>query len=161
LVLKTRMTKKQSAGLLVYRKSKNRLEVFLVHPGGPFWKNKDKGAWSIPKGEFEDSETPLMAAIREFKEETGKTIQGKFMKLNPVEQKSGKKVYAWAIEDNIDAGHHISNTFEMEWPPHSGKIQSFPEVDKCDWFFINDAKDKINSAQIALLTELEHRSLTN
>jgi predicted NUDIX family NTP pyrophosphohydrolase len=153
------MPKKQSAGLLVYRKSKNKLEVFLAHPGGPFWKNKDAGAWSIPKGEFEESEIPLIAAIREFKEETGKTIQGKFMRLNPIEQKSGKKVFAWAVEKNIDESDLVSNTFEMEWPPHSGKIQSFPEVDKCSWFFINDAKEKINTAQIAFLTELELKSL--
>ncbi len=155
-----RMTKKQSAGLLVYRKFKNKLEVFLVHPGGPFWKNKDAGVWSIPKGEFEDNEMPLMAAIREFKEETGKAIQGKFMRLNPIEQKSGKKVYAWAVEENFDSNNLASNTFEMEWPPHSGKIQSFPEVDKCSWFLINDAKNKINFAQVAFLAELENRSLT-
>ncbi|MEO7119771.1 MAG: NUDIX domain-containing protein [Ginsengibacter sp.] len=151
------MSKKQSAGLLVYKKSKNKLEVFLVHPGGPFWKNKDAGAWSIPKGEFENDEMPLTAAIREFKEEIGKTIQGKFTELNPIEQKSGKKVYAWAVEENIDASNFVSNTFGMEWPPHSGKIQSFPEVDKCAWFLISDAREKINIAQVAFLTELENK----
>lgn len=151
------MSKKQSAGLLVYKKSKDKLEVFLVHPGGPFWKNKDAGAWSIPKGEFENDEMPLTAAIREFKEETGKIIQGKFIELNPIEQKSGKKVYAWAIEESIDTGNFVSNTFEMEWPPHSGKIQSFPEVDKCAWFLIGDAKEKINVAQVDFLTQLENK----
>lgn len=151
------MVKKQSAGLLIFRKSKNKFEVFLVHPGGPFWKNKDAGAWSIPKGEFGDDETPLDAAIREFKEETGKTIDGKFIELNSIKQKSGKKVYAWAIEKNIDLDDLASNTFEIEWPPSSGKIKSFPEVDKYSWFFINDAKDKINIAQVDFLKELEHK----
>ena len=120
------MTKKQSAGLLLYRRNKNSLEVFLVHPGGPFWKNKDEGCWSIPKGEFDESEQPLMAAIREFNEETGKMVSGRFLKLNPVKQKSGKKVFAWAIEKDIIPAEIISNKFEMEWPPRSGKLQSFP-----------------------------------
>lgn len=154
------MTKKQSAGLLLYRRNKNELEVFLVHPGGPFWKNKDNGSWSIPKGEFDESEQPLMAAIREFKEETGKTVSGKFLKLNPVKQKSGKTVFAWAIEKNIVASDIVCNKFEMEWPPHSGRMQSFPEVDKASWFMINVARQKINSAQIDLLAELEHKSIS-
>ncbi|MDQ2864184.1 MAG: NUDIX domain-containing protein [Bacteroidota bacterium] len=149
------MTKKQSAGLLLYRKYKNSLEVFLVHPGGPFWKNKDAGSWSIPKGEFDENENPLQAAIREFLEETGKSVSGRFMKLNSVKQKSGKTVFAWAVEKNLDASAIISNTFEIIWPPRSGKLQKFPEVDKASWFSINEAKTKINSAQVALLTELE------
>ncbi|HSQ44829.1 MAG TPA: NUDIX domain-containing protein [Ginsengibacter sp.] len=155
------MTKKQSAGLLLYRTWKNLLEVFLVHPGGPFWKNKDDGAWSIPKGEFEDSEEPLKAAIREFLEETGKKVSGKFLKLHTVQQKSGKNIFAWALEKNIDPAEIISNSFTIEWPPHSGKFQSFPEVDKCGWFLINEAKKKINTAQVSLLTELEQKARLN
>jgi predicted NUDIX family NTP pyrophosphohydrolase len=153
------MTKKQSAGLLLYRRNKINLEVFLVHPGGPFWKNKDEGAWSIPKGEFEETEEPLQAAIREFSEETGKAVWGRFMKLKSVVQKSGKTVLAWAVEKNIDAAHIVSNKFEMEWPPRSGKFQNFPEVDQGKWFLMNDAKKKINAAQVSLLTELEEKSV--
>jgi len=149
------MIKKQSAGLLLYRKFKNSLEVFLVHPGGPFWKNKDDGSWSIPKGEFEENESPLQAAMREFLEETGKSVSGQFLKLNSIKQKSGKTVFAWALEKNLDASDIISNTFEIEWPPRSGKIQTFPEIDKASWFSIDEAKTKINAAQVALLTELE------
>ncbi|KAA9039081.1 NUDIX domain-containing protein [Ginsengibacter hankyongi] len=154
------MAKKQSAGLLLYRTGKNVLEVFLVHPGGPFWKNKDEGAWSIPKGEFGENEEPLKAAIREFLEETGKVVFGKFLKLNPVKQKSGKDIFAWALEKNIDAAQIVSNNFEMEWPPHSGKFQNFPEVDRGEWFLINEAKKKINAAQVSLLTELEEKAKT-
>jgi predicted NUDIX family NTP pyrophosphohydrolase len=153
------MSKKQSAGLLLYRKTTDRLEVFLVHPGGPFWKNKDEGAWSIPKGEVEENEEPLQVAIREFSEETGKTISGRFMKLKSVVQKSGKTVLAWAVENNIDDAPFISNNFEIEWPPRSGKFQNFPEVDKGKWFLMNEAKKKINAAQVSLLTELEAKSM--
>ncbi|MGH2564689.1 MAG: NUDIX domain-containing protein [Ginsengibacter sp.] len=152
------MTRKQSAGLLIYRKYKNFMEVLLVHPGGPFWKNKDEGAWSIPKGELNESEEPLYAAIREFNEETGKTVCGRFMKLKPVVQKSGKTVFAWAIQKNIDTNNIVSNEFELEWPPHSGKFQNFPEVDKAGWFLMNDAKKKINAAQVPLLMELEEKA---
>ena len=155
------MTRKQSAGLLLYRRNKNSLEVFLVHPGGPFWKNKDEGCWSIPKGEFDESEQPLMAAIREFNEETGKMVSGRFLKLNPVKQKSGKKVFAWAIEKDIIPAEIISNKFEMEWPPRSGKLQSFPEIDKASWFLINEARKKINKAQVDLLADLEHKSVSS
>ena len=155
------MTKKQSAGLLLYRRNKNSLEVFLVHPGGPFWKNKDEGCWSIPKGEFDESEQPLMAAIREFNEETGKMVSGRFLKLNPVKQKSGKKVFAWAIEKDIIPAEIVSNKFEMEWPPRSGKLQSFPEIDKASWFLINEARKKINKAQVDLLADLEHKSVSS
>lgn len=154
------MTKKQSAGLLIYRKHRNALEVFLVHPGGPFWKNKDTGSWSIPKGEFDEDENPLQAAIREFFEETGKIVSGKFLKLNPIKQKSGKTVFAWAVEKDIDASDIASNTFEIEWPPHSGKLNKFPEIDKASWFLISEAKKKINLAQIAFLTELENKSFS-
>ena len=149
------MVKNQSAGLLLYRKFKNHLEVFLVHPGGPFWKNKDKNTWSIPKGEFDESEEPLRAAIREFLEETGIPVSGEFIELQPIIQKGGKKVFAWALEKNIDAAAIQSNHFEMEWPPRSGKYQSFPEVDKGAWFTIEEATKKINRMQTALIEELQ------
>lgn len=151
------MAKNQSAGLLLYRKYKNILEVFLVHPGGPVWKNKDESAWSIPKGEFDENEEPLQAAIREFLEETGIPVSGEFMELKPVIQKGGKKVYAWALEKNIDAATIQSNHFEMEWPPRSGKYQSFPEVDKGAWFTLDEATKKINVMQAALIEELQKK----
>ncbi|MDB4902297.1 MAG: hypothetical protein JWQ63_1578 [Mucilaginibacter sp.] len=145
---------KQSAGILLYRKNDNELEVFLVHPGGPFFKNKDLGAWSIPKGEFLDDEDALGAAKREFLEETGQSIEGDFIPLNPVILKSGKKVYAWAVEGDIAHETIVSNLFEMEWPPKSGKKQSFPEIDKAAWFDVETAKLKINSGQVGLIEGL-------
>ncbi len=147
------MTHRQSAGLLLYRNYSTNLEVFLVHPGGPFWRNKDDGAWSIPKGEFDDEE-PLRAAIREFNEETGITVLGDFIELMPVILKGGKKVFAWALQKDINAAEIKSNHFEIEWPPRSGKLQSFPEVDKGEWFTIEEAKKKINIMQVALIEEL-------
>lgn len=150
------MGKNQSAGLLLYRYNNN-LEVFLVHPGGPLWKNKDETAWSIPKGEFLQDEDPLHAAVREFAEETGIHVSGEFMPLEPVIQKGGKKVLAWALEKNIDAAAIQSNFFEMEWPPRSGKYQSFPEIDKGAWFKTDEAKKKINTRQSALIEELEKK----
>ena len=125
-----------------------------MHPGGPFWAKKDEGAWSIPKGEFDDGEDPLKAARREFQEETGLAPDGKFIELNPIRQKSGKFVYAWAIEGDIDPTKISSNNFEMEWPPRSGKMRSFPEVDKADWFTLDKAKRKMNAGQVALLDDL-------
>src|SRR4051812_1159898 len=125
---------KQSAGILLYRYAGKDPEVFLVHPGGPFWKNKDAGAWSIPKGEFTKDEEPLAAAIREFEEETGVHCDGNFLALSPVKIKSGKQILAWALEKNIDASLVRSNNFDMEWPPKSGRMQQFPEVDKGAWF---------------------------
>ena len=145
---------KQSAGILLYRLTDSEPEVFLVHPGGPFWKNKDEGAWTIPKGEFDKSEDALSAAIREFKEETGFTIQGDFKTLTPIQQKAGKVVFAWAAEGNADASKIKSNLFEMEWPPKSGRKQSFPEIDKAEWLTLSKAREKINSSQVALLDEL-------
>ncbi|WP_419698908.1 NUDIX domain-containing protein [Mucilaginibacter sp. NFX135] len=145
---------KQSAGILLYRKTEGKLQVFLVHPGGPFFKNKDDGSWSVPKGEFLDDEDPLEAARREFEEETGQVITGEFIKLNPITQKGGKKVYAWAIVGDIDHLTIKSNYFEMEWPPRSGKQQSFAEVDRAEWFDIETAKVKINLAQAGLIEEL-------
>lgn len=146
---------RKSAGILLYRFANQLLEVFLVHPGGPFWQGKDIGAWSIPKGEYTD-EDPLAAAIREFKEETGFPINGNhFIPLTTIQQKSGKLVMAWAIEGNINAEAIRSNSFRKEWPPKSGQWQSFPEVDKGAWFDIITARQKINPAQVALLDELE------
>jgi predicted NUDIX family NTP pyrophosphohydrolase len=146
---------KQSAGILLYRKINNKLEVFLIHPGGPFFKNKDEGAWSIPKGEFSDDEDALTAAKREFLEETGQAIDGNFMQLSPVKLKSGKIVFAWAVEGDIDHEIIVSNLFEMEWPPGSGKKASFSEVDRAAWFGVNEAKIKINGVQVGLIEELE------
>lgn len=145
---------KQSAGILLYRKNNNQLQVFLVHPGGPFFKNKDLGAWSIPKGEFLADEDPLAAAKREFIEETGQPVEGEFIALEPVYLKSGKKVYAWAVEGDIDHEIIASNLFDMEWPPRSGKMQSFPEIDRAAWFTVAEAKEKINAGQAGLIEGL-------
>lgn len=129
-------------------------ELFLVHPGGPFWKNKDEGAWSIPKGEFAEQETALAAAKREFKEETGFSCSGRFIELKPVKLNSGKMVYAWALEKDIDPTKIKSNLFDMEWPPKSGKQQSFAEIDRAGWFKPALAKQKINQAQTVFIDEL-------
>ena len=145
---------KQSAGLLLYRVRNDQLEIFLVHPGGPLWARKDLGSWSIPKGEF-DEEEPLLAAKREFREETGVDApQGKYISLKQVTQKSGKIVHAWAVSGEVAAEHIRSNDFELEWPPKSGKMRSFPEVDRGAWFSVEDAKQKINPGQVALILEL-------
>lgn len=146
---------KQSAGLLMYRRREGILEVFLVHPGGPFWAKKDLGAWTIPKGEFAPAEDPLAAARREFQEETGLPAEGQFRPLTPIRQPSGKVVYAWAFEGDCDLAQVVSNTFSMEWPPRSGRHQSFPEVDRAGWFSIEAAKDKITKGQQPLLEELQ------
>lgn len=146
---------KTSAGVLLYRLTKGFPEVFLVHPGGPFFVKKDLGAWSIPKGEMDDQEEPLVAAKREFFEETGIEIEGTFITLTPIRQKSGKMVLAFAIESNIDAGKIKSNSFEIEWPPRSGNMKTFPEIDRGEWFNLTTAKEKINPAQGALIDELQ------
>jgi predicted NUDIX family NTP pyrophosphohydrolase len=145
---------KQSAGLLLYRSKKNHLEVFLVHPGGPFWAKKDLGAWSIPKGEFQEGEDPLLAAQREFQEETGLSISGEFKSLSSAKQKGGKTVHAWAIEGDVDPTKIKSNTFKLEWPPKSGKMKEFPEIDKAGWFTLEVAREKINPGQVAFLERL-------
>ncbi len=145
---------KTSAGILLYRRKDNVLRVFLVHPGGPFFVNKDEGAWSVPKGELEEGEDPLAAARREFEEETGCALVGTFVPLTPIKQKGGKIVLAWAMEGDCDAEAIKSNTFALEWPPRSGKVQDFPEVDQAGWFTVDEAKKKINSAQAALVDEL-------
>ncbi|HYV95145.1 MAG TPA: NUDIX domain-containing protein [Chitinophagales bacterium] len=146
---------KQSAGILLYRFGKSELQIFLVHPGGPFWSKKEDGAWSIPKGEFGDEEDSLVAANREFFEETGFTIEGNFIPLAPLRQKGGKLVTAFAIEGSADADTIRSNEFEMEWPPKSGRKRSFPEVDRAGWFSIQEARNKILAGQIPLIDELE------
>jgi predicted NUDIX family NTP pyrophosphohydrolase len=146
-----------SAGILLYRKTNNDIEVFLVHPGGPFWKGKDKGTWSIPKGEFTEGEDPLTVAKREFNEETGQTINGDFVELSPVKQKGGKMVYAFAVEGDADADNIVSNTFKQEWPYKSGRWITIPEVDKAGWFGVEEAKEKINAAQVEFVEELVRR----
>lgn len=145
---------RKSAGILLYRFSSNILEVFLIHPGGPFWKGKETGAWSIPKGEF-TNEDPLEAALREFQEETGVSLSGgHFIPLTEIQQKGGKRVLAWAMEGDLDPSLIKSNSFRKEWPPKSGQWQSFPEVDKGQWFDIATAREKINPAQVMLLNDL-------
>lgn len=148
------MAKKESAGLLMYRLRHSTIEVFLVHPGGPYWAKKDLGAWSIPKGEFEGVENRLDAAKREFQEETGFLPEGNFAALTPIRQPGGKVVHAWAVKGDYDAKTIVSNTFSMEWPPLSGKRQEFPEVDRAEWFTMDAAKEKILQGQVALLEEL-------
>jgi predicted NUDIX family NTP pyrophosphohydrolase len=151
---------KKSAGLLLYRFQNQSLEVLLVHPGGPFWKNKEWGAWSIPKGEIEENEELLKAAARETREETGMSVDiNNPIPLNPVKQKSGKIIYAWANEANFEIEEIKSNLFEMEWPPKSGKKAFFPEVDKAAWLNLDDAEKKIVSGQLPLLRELEQKFL--
>ncbi len=146
-----------SAGIVLYRKINDCIEIFLVHPGGPFWKGKDKAVWSIPKGEFAEGEDPLTVAKREFNEETGQTIEGDFIELKPIRQKGGKMVYAWAVEGNAHAENIVSNTFKQEWPYKSGKWITFPEVDKAGWFVVEEAKGKMNAAQVGLIEELVER----
>ena len=146
---------KKSAGILLYRFHTNGTEVLLVHPGGPFWAKKDYGAWSIPKGEFGAGEDPLDAAKRELEEETGIKADGNFIELTPVKQKSGKLIYAWALQKDIDPAAIRSNSFEMEWPPRSGIKKSFPEIDRAAWFTMNEARNKIIDGQAPLINELE------
>jgi len=144
----------KSAGLIMYRFRDAQLEVFLVHPGGPFWAKKDDGAWSIPKGEYSEDEEPFSVAKREFTEETGHEAAGEFIPLKPIKQPSGKIVSAWAVEGDCDAARIKSNSFTMEWPPRSGKQAEFPEVDRADWFAIKMAKQKILKGQRGFLEEL-------
>lgn len=146
--------KKRSAGILVYRLKDGRVEVFLVHPGGPFWKNKDNAAWSIPKGEFTEAEDPMEAAIREFEEETGLRPTGRFEHLGERKQPSGKTLYIWSNEGDCDPESIKSNTFLMEWPPNSGVAAEFPEVDRAAWFSIDDARRKLHKGQVIFLDRL-------
>ncbi len=151
---------RKSSGILLYRKKDKAIEVLLVHPGGPFWKNKDLGAWSIPKGEYTNEEDPLAAAIREFEEETGIKLSGDFIELKQIQQKGGKLVKCWANEGDLDADAIKSNHIKLEYPPKSGKWISVPEVDKAAWFSLEDAIKKINTGQQPLLEELQTKLST-
>ncbi|WP_316162371.1 NUDIX domain-containing protein [Bradyrhizobium sp. SZCCHNRI20481] len=144
----------RSAGVLAFRRTSNGLEVLLVHPGGPFWRNKDLGAWSIPKGEFGAGEAAEALARREFAEELGTTLTASLLPLGEIKQRGGKVVEAFAAESDLDAGSITSNAFELEWPPRSGRIQRFPEVDRAAWFDLAEARVRINPAQAALLDRL-------
>ncbi|HET6621248.1 MAG TPA: NUDIX domain-containing protein [Dongiaceae bacterium] len=148
---------RHSAALLVYRRTGDALDVFLVHPGGPFWARKDLGAWSIPKGEFEKGEDGLVAARREFLEEVGQEVDGDFVALTPRRQKSGKIVHPWAVEGEVDETRVRSNEFELEWPPRSGRKARFPEVDQGRWFPLAEARRRILPGQVSILEELAAR----
>jgi predicted NUDIX family NTP pyrophosphohydrolase len=148
------MRAKKSAGLLLFRETTIGLEVLLAHPGGPFWAKKDDGSWSIPKGEFGDSEEPLAAAKREFEEEMGVPPAGDFIPLESLKQPSGKLVFAWALRSDFDPSRLKSNMFSMEWPPGSGRQQEFPEVDKAAWFGVEAARLKISKGQAGFLDQL-------
>ena len=145
---------KDSAGVLVFRRHDGALEVLLVHPGGPFWRNKDAGAWTIPKGEIDEGEDARACAVRELCEETGLDYAGELIALAPITQKGGKRVQAWAAESDFDPATLTSSTFEMEWPPKSGTRTTFPEVDRAEWFDLATAREKINGAQAAWLDQL-------
>jgi len=146
---------RRSAGIVLWRQRGGALEVLLVHPGGPFWAKRDGGAWSIPKGEYEPGDDPLGAARREFEEELGTPPpDGEPLELGEIKQKSGKLVCAWALEGDLDATAAHSNTFTIEWPSHSGQVREFPEVDRAEWFGLDQAREKINPAQAALLDRL-------
>jgi predicted NUDIX family NTP pyrophosphohydrolase len=149
---------KRSAGVLLFRKTGSEIEVLLAHPGGPFWKNKDDGAWSIPKGEYGENEDPFAAAKREFAEETGLTLSGDFISLGEIRQPGGKVVSAWAVEGDLDAAFDPtsvrSNTFSIPWPSGSGKLQEFPEIDRAEWFPLEIARRKILKGQAELLDRL-------
>jgi predicted NUDIX family NTP pyrophosphohydrolase len=148
----------RSAGIVLHRRVNDRTEVLLVHPGGPFWARRDLGVWSIPKGEYEAGEDPLDAALREFEEELGSPVpDGDREDLGEIRQRAGKLVRAWAVAGDLDVSRAHSNTFELEWPPRSGKTASFPEVDRAEWFELGLAHDKIVAAQAALLDRLSER----
>jgi predicted NUDIX family NTP pyrophosphohydrolase len=151
------MAAKQSAGLLLYRWGEAGLELLLAHPGGPFWARKDQGAWSIPKGEFLDDEAPLSAARREFAEEIGTRVEGEALALTPLKQPSRKVIHAFAVEHDLNVEKITSNSFEMEWPPKSGKKAAFPEVDRAAWFGVDEARKRIQPGQAPILDELVRR----
>jgi len=154
------MPRAQSAGVLLYRRNGAAMEVLLVHPGGPFWARKDEGAWSIPKGEFSDDEAPAAAARREFTEETGIELPEALLPLTPVVQSRGKTVHPFAVERNLDVTAINSNTFTLEWPPRSGRMQSFPEIDRAAWFTLAEAQRKIVAGQRPILDELGEYVMT-
>jgi predicted NUDIX family NTP pyrophosphohydrolase len=145
---------KRSAGLMLYRRSKDLVEVLLVHPGGPFWRNKDEGAWSIPKGLCDEGEDPLTSASREFEEETGHRPSGAFVPLGEFRQGGGKLVIAYSVEGNFDPAALTSNLFSIEWPPRSGALQEFPEVDRAAWFTPDEARRKLVRGQVPILEAL-------
>jgi predicted NUDIX family NTP pyrophosphohydrolase len=149
--------KKRSAGILMYRRSSGEIFLLLVHPGGPFWAKKDRGAWSIPKGEYLEEEDPFAAALREFGEEMGTIPEGEFVELGELTQPSKKEVRAWAVEGDFDVASLKSNTFEIEWPPKSGQQKSFPEVDRAEWFRTEDARAKILPGQAEFIDRLLER----
>jgi predicted NUDIX family NTP pyrophosphohydrolase len=153
------MAGKRSAGILLHRRRDGEREVLLVHPGGPFWAKKDAGAWSIPKGEYEDGEDARACALREFAEELGgPPPDGELVDLGEVRQRSGKVVTAWALAGDADTDAIRSNTFTMEWPPRSGKMREFPEVDRAAWLSLGEAREKILPAQAPLLDRLAQRA---
>jgi predicted NUDIX family NTP pyrophosphohydrolase len=145
---------KRSAGILLFRNTIDGLQVLLVHPGGPFWAKKDAGAWSIPKGEYVEGEDPLTAARREFAEETGIAVDGEFAPLGELKQPGGKLVIAWALEGDLDVAAIRSNTFQLEWPPKSGRMREFPEVDAAAWLPIDAARSKLLKGQVEFLDRL-------
>jgi predicted NUDIX family NTP pyrophosphohydrolase len=147
-------SKKQSAGVLVYRRTERGLEVLLAHPGGPIFRHRDAAAWTIPKGEIEQGEAPLDAARRELREETGYELPGPYVSLGSVKLKSGKTVHAWACEGNVDLGAFKSCLFQMEWPPRSGRLATFPELDRVEYFDVEVARTKLNEAQSELVARL-------
>jgi len=152
------MAAKTSAGILLYRQREAQVEVLLVHPGGPFWSKKDDGAWFIPKGELEEGEPPLSAARREFREELGsEPPDGEPLELGTVKNKSGKLIYAWALEGDFDPARFKSNTFQLEWPPRSGRTREFPEIDRAAFFALADAEQKLHQAELPLLSRLRTR----
>ncbi|HJY33724.1 MAG TPA: NUDIX domain-containing protein [Vicinamibacterales bacterium] len=148
---------KHSAGLLLFRRAESGWQVLLAHPGGPFWARKDKGAWSIPKGELAEDEDPLQGALREFAEETGHHVTGEFIALDPLRQPGGKLVSAWAVEADFDPARLRSNTFSMEWPPRSGRQASFPEIDRAAWFGLDEARSRILLGQVGFLDAIAAR----
>ncbi len=150
----------ESAGILLFRRTKSYTEFFLVHPGGPYFTKRNEGWWTVPKGEIDKGEEPLACAIREFKEETGFKIKGDFIPLKSITQKAGKVVHCWAVEFDIDAEKIVSNKFKIEWPPNSGSTKSFPEIDKAGWFDLEQAKILINERQVDFLDELSEITST-
>jgi len=150
-------TAARSAGILLYRYRDGEPQVLLLHAGGPFWVHKDDGAWTIPKGEYGAGEEPLQAAQREFLEETGAPVSGAFMSLEPIRQRNGKIVSAWAVEGDFDPAQLRSNLFSMEWPPRSGRMKEFPEADRAAWFTLEQARTKMIAGQAALLDQLAQR----
>jgi predicted NUDIX family NTP pyrophosphohydrolase len=147
-------TKKTSAGILLFRRAQGRIEFLVVHPGGPYWAGKDQGAWSVAKGELESDENPESCARREFEEELGQAVTGPLIPLGEVVQKSGKRIIAYGAEGDLDPTKMVSNTFEMEWPYRSGQMQTFPEVDRAEWFDAETTKAKLNPAQGPLVDRL-------